>query len=43
MKLEILTLEIFIYIYYLFIHILYLFLFSTFLEFPLNIKFPFRY
>jgi hypothetical protein len=42
-KLEVLILEIFIYIYYLFIHILYLFLLSTFLEFPLNLKFPFRY
>jgi hypothetical protein len=42
-KFEVLILEIFIYIYYLFIHILYLFLLSTFLEFPLNLKFPFRY
>jgi hypothetical protein len=42
-KLEVLILEIFIYIYYLCIHILYLFLFSPFLEFPLKLKFPFRY
>ena len=41
-NLEILILEVFIYIYYLLVHILYLFLFSTFLEFPLGFKFYFR-
>jgi hypothetical protein len=33
-KLGVLILETFIYIYYLLIHLLYLFLFPTFLEFP---------
>jgi hypothetical protein len=42
-KLEILILEVLIYIYYLCIHILLLFLSSTFLEFPLHLKLPFSY